>query len=280
MMRQLLAFAFALTLFAGALSGHEATAACTVPNTLTNGTTADATQVMTNFNAVATCTSDADNLTSGSVAAAQMSTNLSAAVDSAFGSTQGSILYRGASGWVALAPGTAGQVLSTNGAGANPSWVPQSGGGGGGLPPFYVNPQAIYGNGNGGPAVVWQALWLEVGDTVSGGAVILDGSGTVTLGAALYGPGASLSGLPLVASGTLTSTSVTSGNMYKLGFSSTFTATTAGLYWLGVYQDISINMYTSGVDVGGYTGGSVSSWPSTAPALSASSNSSTVWGYR
>ena len=37
-------------------------------------------------------------------------------------STQGTILYRGASGWVALAPSTAGFVLRTGGAGANPSW--------------------------------------------------------------------------------------------------------------------------------------------------------------
>lgn len=37
--------------------------------------------------------------------------------------TQGSVLYRGASSWAALAPGTAGQVFSTNGAGANPAWI-------------------------------------------------------------------------------------------------------------------------------------------------------------
>lgn len=35
---------------------------------------------------------------------------------------QGSIIYRGATEWVALPPGTAGQVLSTGGTGANPSW--------------------------------------------------------------------------------------------------------------------------------------------------------------
>jgi len=40
--------------------------------------------------------------------------------------TQGSILYRGASAWAALGPGTSGNVLSTNGAGANPSWIAQS----------------------------------------------------------------------------------------------------------------------------------------------------------
>lgn len=38
-------------------------------------------------------------------------------------STQGTVLYRGASGWAALAPGSSGQVLKTNGAGANPAWV-------------------------------------------------------------------------------------------------------------------------------------------------------------
>lgn len=38
------------------------------------------------------------------------------------GSVQGSILYRGAGGWTALVPGTAGQRLRTNGAGADPTW--------------------------------------------------------------------------------------------------------------------------------------------------------------
>lgn len=37
--------------------------------------------------------------------------------------TQGAIAYRGASGWVALNPGIAGQVLETGGASANPAWA-------------------------------------------------------------------------------------------------------------------------------------------------------------
>jgi hypothetical protein len=45
-------------------------------------------------------------------------------------STRGVILYRGVGGWVALAPGTSGNVLQTNGAGADPSWAAPSGGGG------------------------------------------------------------------------------------------------------------------------------------------------------
>ncbi len=47
------------------------------------------------------------------------------------GDTRGSILYRGASGWTILTPGSSGDVLTANGAGADPSW--QAGGGGGGL---------------------------------------------------------------------------------------------------------------------------------------------------
>ena len=47
------------------------------------------------------------------------------------GSTQGDVLYRGASGWVALTPGTSGQFLQTNGSGANPQWAPVSGATGG-----------------------------------------------------------------------------------------------------------------------------------------------------
>ncbi|MGB8601971.1 MAG: phage tail protein [Rhizomicrobium sp.] len=54
----------------------------------------------------------------------------SKAIDTAFGTTQGAVLYRGASAWALLPPGTAGQVLATQGAGANPKWVDQSGGGG------------------------------------------------------------------------------------------------------------------------------------------------------
>lgn len=38
------------------------------------------------------------------------------------GATQGNVLYRDGSGWVVLAPGTAGYALLTGGAGANPSY--------------------------------------------------------------------------------------------------------------------------------------------------------------
>ena len=49
-------------------------------------------------------------------------TTLAAAME-ALSSTQGAVLYRNASAWVALAAGTAGQRLRTGGSGANPAWA-------------------------------------------------------------------------------------------------------------------------------------------------------------
>lgn len=52
--------------------------------------------------------------------------DLSALLD-LIGSTQGDILYRDADDWLALAPGTLDDVLTTGGPGANPSWKPGGG---------------------------------------------------------------------------------------------------------------------------------------------------------
>lgn len=67
------------------------------------------------------------NISGGS--AAPIANSLSDVIDSAISSTRGSILYRGASGWTNLAPGTSGQFLKTNGAGADPAWASGSGSG-------------------------------------------------------------------------------------------------------------------------------------------------------
>lgn len=55
-------------------------------------------------------------------------TGLSVFIDAVFGSTRGSLLFRGSAQWGVLTPGTAGQVLQTNGAGADPSWGATGGG--------------------------------------------------------------------------------------------------------------------------------------------------------
>lgn len=39
------------------------------------------------------------------------------------GTTRGAVLYRGASDWAILPPGTVGQILTANGAGADPTWT-------------------------------------------------------------------------------------------------------------------------------------------------------------
>lgn len=61
---------------------------------------------------------------------ASVSANIQTLLDS-ISSTRGVILYRGASGWAALSPGTDGDVLTTHGASADPTWSPPTGGGGG-----------------------------------------------------------------------------------------------------------------------------------------------------
>ncbi len=55
---------------------------------------------------------------------------LSEVLDFIGGSVQGAILYRGASGWTLLPPGTSGQVLTTAGTAADPAWQTGSSGGG------------------------------------------------------------------------------------------------------------------------------------------------------
>ena len=65
----------------------------------------------------------------GNGSAQPAASTLSAAIDAAIGSTQGDILYRGASTWAVLGPGTSGQFLETLGAAANPAWATASGSG-------------------------------------------------------------------------------------------------------------------------------------------------------
>jgi hypothetical protein len=129
---RLVAIAFALTLIA-----NVAAAQCTLPYNLTNGQTADATQVMANFNALLNCVSGIGTVNSGTAGqvayygatgTAVSGESLSSLIDSAFGSAQGSVLYRGTSNWAALSPGVAGQFLQTQGSSSNPQWAtPTSG---------------------------------------------------------------------------------------------------------------------------------------------------------
>ncbi len=127
--KHILTILFALGLIFGEINVAEAQ--CTaLPYQLTNGQTADATQVMANFNALLACINGSVNTGSAGQLGYYATTgntisgkSLSDLIDSAVGSTRGSILERGASGWALVPPGTSGNVLTSNGPGADPSYL-------------------------------------------------------------------------------------------------------------------------------------------------------------
>jgi len=71
---------------------------------------------------------------------------LSALLDK-ISNTRGAVLYRGASGWTALGAGAAGQVLTSGGAGADPSWQDTSAGVDALIPPEFVAGLTLSNNG-------------------------------------------------------------------------------------------------------------------------------------
>lgn len=85
----------------------------------------------------------------------------------------GSVLFRGAAGWEALAPGSAGQFLKTNGPAADPTWAAGGGGGGGGSTPV-VRASSIQSSSAGSFTVFWPT------GTVAGDLVIVFTGGGYT----------------------------------------------------------------------------------------------------
>lgn len=73
-----------------------------------------------------TDTTNASNITSGTLSAAVVPTS---SILDTLGSTRGSVLERGASGWVIRAPGTSGLPWVSNGTGADPAYQALTGGG-------------------------------------------------------------------------------------------------------------------------------------------------------
>lgn len=64
-----------------------------------------------------------DVLTVNAAATTVKFQSISNLIDNAAGSAQGMVLLRSATSWTSLGPGTAGQILQTQGAGANPRWI-------------------------------------------------------------------------------------------------------------------------------------------------------------
>jgi len=75
---------------------------------------------------------------------------LTALLDALLGSAQGTVAFRGAAGWEGLAPGAAGDVLTSGGAGADVSWA--AGGSGGVCSPLtdgdLLSPELIFASGD------------------------------------------------------------------------------------------------------------------------------------
>jgi hypothetical protein len=143
-MRRHLLFAFLPAVACMFLAGaRTAEAQCpALPYQLSAGQVIDATQVMGNFDALIDCAGNKGTVNSGSsgqiayygtTGAVLSGGSLSDLLDLAFGSVRGSVLYRGVSGWAALAPGSSGDVLQSGGVSADPSWASTSGGGGSGI---------------------------------------------------------------------------------------------------------------------------------------------------
>lgn len=132
--------------------------------------------------------------TSASSAVPTAST-LTAYLDAVFGTTQGGIIYRGASVWSMLGPGTSTQFLQSGGAAANPAWGTPAGSGT--INASTANNLAVY---SGSTALSGVA-------TANNGLLVTNGSGVPSIGTALP-------------AGTTATTQASSDN-------STFVATTA-----------------------------------------------------
>lgn len=236
------------------------------------------------------------------------------------GNADGDMLYRGSTDWQSLAIGTSGQVLevvsgapkwvtlppapstltienngttlttaatsinfSTNltatASGTNIT-VTASGGGGGGLPSWYIIPQPINSTSIGPPTSLFTVLYLNVGDTVTGVTMFPSNGGTSNLGSVLYGPG-QLSVNPVIcASSPIASQTVANGDTVKINFTTPFTVTTAGLYWAGCYIGSSLNVYVASYGNGAFKSGSLTSFPSTLSGTGGTTTSDSVWAYR
>lgn len=113
--RTLVAADIPTTNLAGDVGGTTAATAIGA-NKVTNAMLATAVDFTIKSNIAGSTTAPSDN-------------TITAVLDKQLGTTQGSVMYRNATVWTPLTPGTAGQFLSSGGPAANVSWAAASGSG-------------------------------------------------------------------------------------------------------------------------------------------------------
>jgi hypothetical protein len=202
---------------------------------------------------------------------------------------RGDILFRGASGWQRLAAGSAGQVLTTGGAGADPSWATASGGSGGSklLPFIDIDPNAASST-LASPSLVVMGdvcrsatpvsrLLLPMKTVLAGlqaiPVIYQSGDPTTTLPVGL--------GSTLVASGSAVSLT-TANKVYSLPFTTSYTPTVDYFYFIGVvFTGATGNVATA--TPGGNrrqwftTTGTLNPPPATLPSMTARAFSTCWW---
>lgn len=187
------------------------------------------------------------------------------------GGVQGDILYRDVSAWKTLAPGTAGQVLQTGGASANPSWGTASGGSGAMFAPNLKFSTTDTWAAN---DVILRPLMVASGRTMQGAGVM----GNAASGGAKWSIGLfdnSGFGPHTLLASSAQQTGIVQGVNY-VNFTTPYTLGADMLVWMGVWSDTAFSIYAETAVIAFWSnpGGT---WPSTAPAFSTNSNGSALF---
>jgi len=139
--------------------------------------------------------------------------SLSATLDATFGTTQGSVIYRGSSGWAALGPGTSGYFLETQGGSANPIWASVSATGctvsGGSQYQILINNGASGCSSSPSASVNGGALSLGASGTLGSVQMGNGSSGTITLEPTTGALGSITEYLPVASGDTLVALAAT-----------------------------------------------------------------------
>jgi hypothetical protein len=156
--------------------------------------------------------------------ASPLGATLSAFLDAVLASAQGTVLYRSGSAWSALAPGTAGQVLQTGGAAADPSWATPA------TPPTARNAARFQAQWVSGAVVSNDTIYFAY-DAPYGGTITaltyFTGAGSFSVAVQINGTNVTGLGAVAVSSATPATATATAANTFTAGQRITAVVTSA-----------------------------------------------------